>query len=414
MFISQQRERVSALVREYPRAFWTLTAVTFIDHVGGAVLFPFFALYITHRFSVGMTEVGILFAFFSISGFVGSMLGGALTDRLGRKGMIIFGLLATSLSTLIMGFVDSLEAFYVLALVAGVFTDIGGPAQQAMVADLLPERQRAQGFGILRVALNVSVSVGPAIGGFLAARSYLLIFIADAVASLITAALVLWKLLETRPESSSEGQPESVRTTFRGYFTVLRDGPFLSFLGANLLLGLVYMNLNTTLGVYLRDEHGVPTSGYGMLISINAIMVVAMQFWITRRVSKFPPMLMMAMGSVLYAVGFGMYGVVGVFAFFVVAMAVLTLGEMVVAPVSQALVAELSPEDMRGRYMAVFGISWMVPFAAGPYLAGLILDGSRPANLWLVAGLIGFAAGVWFLRLHSGRTAKRQDEKTLV
>jgi MFS family permease len=86
---------------------------------------------------------------------------------------------------------------------------------------------------------------------------------------------------------------------------------------------------------------------------------------------------------------------------------------MVVAPVSQALVADLYPEDMRGRYMAVFGISWMMPFAIGPYLAGLILDGSRPANLWFVAGGVGFAAAFWFLRLHRGRTAKIQDEKTL-
>jgi MFS family permease len=157
------------------------------------------------------------------------------------------------------------------------------------------------------------------------------------------------------------------------------------------------------LGVYLRDQHGTPESGYGLLLSINAAMVVLMQFPITRRITKYPPMLMMAAGTFLYVIGFSMYGFVSTYILFVVAMVIITIGEMVVSPVSQALVASFAPEEMRGRYMAVSGFSWGIPFAVGPYLAGLIMDGPKPYLLWYAAGLVGMLSTFAFLALYRVR-----------
>ena len=167
------------------------------------------------------------------------------------------------------------------------------------------------------------------------------------------------------------------------------------------LMGLVYVNMNASLGVFLRDEFAVPEVGYGMLLSMNALMVVLFQFAITRRIENHPPMLVMAAGMLLYTIGFGMYGFVSTTAMFVLAMIILTIGEMLIAPVSQALVATFSPEKMRGRYMAVFGISWMVPFAVGPYLAGLVMDNMDSRILWYIVALVGTIATLGFLWLHT-------------
>ncbi len=396
----RQIEKAKDVYAEYPRTFWTLVTVTFIDRVGGAMIFPFFALYLTRKFGVGMTQVGVLFAVFSLSGFISSTIGGALTDRLGRKGIVIFGLIASSFSAVAMGLVDSFQAFFVLAMTVGILSDVAGPAHNAMVADLLPEEKRAQGYGIIRIAFNLSVTIGPVIGGLLAARSYLALFIADAVISLITAVLVWRYLPETRPAPQAGAVQESVAGAFRGYFRVLRDMPFLLFMGACILMTLVYMNMNTTLGVYLRDAHGVPESGYGYILSLNAAMVVLFQFGITRRIEKRPPLLMMAFGSALYAVGFALYGFVSSYIMFLLAMVVITVGEMIVAPVGQALVAKFAPEAMRGRYMAVFGYSWGISFMIGPYLAGLVLDNFDPRFLWYAAGIIGALAVTGFLGLY--------------
>jgi MFS family permease len=411
MKMLKQWEQVKNTYAEYPRTFWTLVTITFIDRVGGAMLFPFFALYLTRKFGVGMTEVGVLFAVFSLSGFISTTIGGALTDRLGRKGIVIFSLIASSVSAVSMGLVPSFSAFFVLAMTVGILSDLAGPAHNAMVADILPEEQRAQGYGIIRVAFNLSVTIGPVIGGLLATRSYLALFLADAIISLITAALV-WRFMpETKPERKAGEPQESMAGTFGGYFRVLRDLPFLLFMGTCILMTLVYMNMNTTLGVYLRDAHSVPEAGYGYILSLNAAMVVLFQFWITRRIEKRPPLLMMALGTALYAIGFGMYGFVSTYVFFLLAMVIITIGEMIVAPVGQALVARFAPEEMRGRYMAVFGYSWGISFMIGPYLAGVVLDNFDPRFLWYAAGIIGALAVAGFLGLHRRVEARQEPSK---
>lgn len=408
--LKDTKQNISKLYHEYPRTFWFVVLITFIDRLGGALLFPFFALYITSKFNVGMTQAGVLFAAFSVSSFIGSAIGGALTDRFGRKWIIVFGLIASSFSTVAMGLIDVFQAFFSLALFVGILTDVAGPAYHAMVADVLPENKRADGYGILRVAFNLSVTIGPVIGGILAARSYLTLFLTDAAVSLLTATLIFIFLPETKPEAHPDAPKQSMAGTFAGYGKVFRDVAFMLFLGAVMLQVFTYMNMNTTLGVFLRNEHGTPESAYGILLSINAAMVVLMQFPITRRISKYPPMLMMAAGTFLYVIGFSMYGFVSTYAMFVTAMVILTVGEMVVSPVQQALVASFAPEEMRGRYMAVSGFSWGVPFAVGPYIAGLIIDGPKPYMLWYAAGFVGILSTLAFLALYR---AREKEQKTL-
>ncbi len=394
------------IYREFPTTFWTLMGSMFIDRLGGALLFPFFALYVTQKFGVGMTEVGILFAVFATANFFGSMVGGALTDKFGRRWMIIFGLIVSALSSLLMGFVSELALFYLLAGFVGLLSNAGGPAQQAMVADLLPQEKHTEGYGIMRVVANLAVTIGPAIGGLLASWSYLLLFIVDAVTSIITAVIVYFKLPETRPDTPAGQREQSLLQTMGGYSDVLRDGIYVAFLVISLLGVIVYIQMNSTLSVYLRDVHGIPAQGFGYILSMNAGMVVAFQFWITRRISKYAPMLMMAFGTVFYAVGFAMYGFVSSYALFMLAMVIITIGEMIVTPVSQALVAQFAPEDMRGRYMAMFGFSWTIPFAVGPLLAGLIMDNFDPHWVWYAAGITATVAAAGYLLLHTGVTAR--------
>jgi MFS family permease len=392
--------RTLQIYHEYPRTFWMMILVNFVDRLGGSLLFPFFALYITQKFGVGMTQVGILFAAFSISSFIGSFPGGALTDRFGRKGIIIFSLIATSFSTLLMGFVSEFQYFLAIAFFSGIFTDVGGPAYEAVFIDILPQEKRASGFGIRRVAFNLAIVIGPVIGGFVAARSYMALFIIDAVVSSIVAFLVFMLIPETKPPAKPGEEQETTGESFAGYLKVLRDGRFMAFTLVCLLTWMVYMNMNTTLGVYLRDQHGIPASGYGTLISINAAMVVLMQFPITRRAEKNPPMLMMALGTLFIAAGLALYGFFNTFLGFAVAMAILTIGEMVTIPIANAVVARFAPEEMRGRYNFVYGLSWGIAFGVGPYLAGRIMDNYNPNLLWYMCGIVGMLAVLGFLILN--------------
>ncbi|MEJ2599127.1 MAG: MFS transporter [Anaerolineales bacterium] len=409
-------ERARSTYQEYPSQFWVLVLGVFIDRLGGALLFPFLTLYLTQHFAIGMTQVGVIFGIYSISSVTGSMIGGALTDRLGRKVMLLFGLVMSALSSLLMGFINQLVFLYVVILVVGVLSEVGGPASQALVADLLPDEKRAQGFGIIRVVVNLAVTFGPLIGGLLATRSYLLLFICDAVTSVITAIFVSFALREPPHEAVSEEETQpSMAQTFRGYFDVIRDTAFLWFMAASVLMVLVYMQMNTTLAVYLRDAHGISAQGFGYILSLNAAMVVVFQFAITRRITKFRPLLVMVAGTLLYALGFAMYGFVSLYGMFLLAMAIITIGEMLVSPVGSAIVARMAPEDMRGRYMAVYGFSWVIPMAVGPLLAGLVMDNFNSAYVWYLAGILGLAAaGAYYaLELRVGRSAWEAVDKRL-
>jgi MFS family permease len=395
--------RTRKVYNEYPRAFWTYNVIVFIDRLGGFMLYPFFALYLTQKFDIGMSTVGLLMAVFSISGMVGSTLGGAIADRMGRKAVIIFSLILSSLSALGMGLAPSLAMFTTVIVFVGTLSSIGHPAHEAVVADLLPPDKRAEGYGIIRVVFNLAVIIAPPLAGLLISNSYLTLFLVDAMISLISAAIVLFALPETKPQAHPHAKPETMKQTFAGYGRVFKDTPFLSFIGVTVLMTLVYMNMNSTLGVYLRDQHGLPEISYGWLISINAVMVVFLQFWVTRRLEKYKPMLMMAAGSLLYAIGFAMYGFVPTFALFVIAMMIITIGEMVVTPFQQSLVASFAPEDMRGRYMAVSSLSWSISFTVGPYFAGLLLDSAHPNLLWAFCGIVGIIATLGFIVLNKVR-----------
>ena len=400
--------KTKEIYNAYPPAFWIYNIIVFIDRLGGFMLYPFFALYLTQKFNLGMSTVGILFAVFSISHIVGSALGGALTDRMGRRSVIIASLLLSSLSALGMGLAPTINIFIAVIILVGTLSSIGHPAHEAVVADLLPQEKRAEGYGIIRVVFNIAVIIAPPIAGLLIANSYLTLFIVDAVISTVSAGIVLFGLPETKPQPLAHAKPENMKQTFAGYGRVFKDVPFMAFIGVSIMMTLVYMNMNSTLGVYLRDQYALPEMSYGALLSLNAIMVVFLQFWVTRRVEKYKPMLVMAMGSMLYAVGFAMYGFVSTFALFAAAMVIITIGEMFVSPVQQSLVAGFAPEAMRGRYMAVSGLSWSVAFTVGPYFAGLILDSRNRSLLWILCGFIGLLATLGFVTLNRIHQVERQ------
>jgi MFS family permease len=368
--------------------------------LGSFLLYPFYALYITSRFGVGIIEVGLLFSIFSFGNIFGSVIGGALADKYGRRAMILIGLIVSGIGSVLMGLVDNLNTFYIFAAFLGLIGNFGGPARQAMVADLLPSEKQTKGFGIIRVAFNVSAVIGPILGGLIATQSFMLLFIADAVSSIITAFIVYFVIPETKPQKHEDKSQETIFKTLTGYISVLKDWKFMIFLGISAITVLVYMQMNSTLSVFLRDIHGFPEQGFGYLLSLNAIMVVFFQFLITKKISKYAPMKMMAFGTIFLMIGFGMYGFVSEPYLFFVAMAIITVGECIIYPLGQSTAASFAPEDKRGRYMAVYGFQWMIPNIFGVLAAGLIWVQIGPNWVWYLAGILSLISGIGFWLIH--------------
>jgi len=408
--------RLQKIYSDYPRLFWIVVGISFIDGIGGTLLFPFFALYITQKFNVGMTEAGIILGMFSLFGMFGGMVGGALTDRFGRKQLILFGLVFSALSTLSFGLVSDIRIMYPIAAIVGLIGSLSGPAHNAMIADILPEEKRQEGFGILRVVGNFAWIIGPSVGGLVAKYNFFYLFVIDSILSCVVAVIIYRLLPETKPEvhAAEAHKQESLWETVKGYRLVLRDFAFMSFIVASVLMLLVYQQAYGSLSVFLRDVHQIDPQGYGFLMTSSAITVVLFQFWVSRKLRNRAPFLMMAFGTLFYMVGFSMFGLVSAYPLFLTAIVVITIGEMIVVPVSQGLAANFAPEKMRGRYMAVFGLSWAIPQTIGPGAAGYILDNFNPNLLWYIGGILCAvsAFGYWVLHWRLGKQ-KRFELKPL-
>ena len=386
---------------EYPQLFWIVVGTLFIDSLGSTLLFPFFALYITQRFGVGMTQAGILLGMSSLFGLVGSVIGGALTDRFGRRTLILFGLTFSALSSLLFAFASDIRMLYGLVVVVGLLSRISAPAQDAMMADILPESKRQEGFGITRIAYNYAWIFGTALGGLIAARSFLALFLVDAVLSLIVAAILYRYLPETRPVPRADTKHEdSLLKTVKGYTVVLRDLAYVAFTLAGMLVLIVYQQQYSSLPVYLRDVHDLSSRTYGIMLSVAGLEVVIFQLWISRVIRRYPPFLMMVLGTLFFMAGFSMIGFVQSSGLFLLAVITITIGEMIMFPTNKALAVNFSPTEMRGRYMAVYDLGWTIPATLGPAAAGLILDNFNPNLLWAIGGVLCAVSAACFCAMH--------------
>lgn len=392
--------KLRATFDEYPRQFWLLMSAVLIDLMGGFLIFPFFSLYLTEKFGVGLAQVGLIYGIRGITGILGRAVGGALTDRAGRKRMVIIGLVFSALSSLALALAPTFFWIYIIAAIGGLFSSISNPAHEAMIADILPEEQYGDGYGMLRVVANVAFAFGPAIGGLLASVSFVLLFFIDAASSILAALFIARYLKETQSKESAEKvSGQSLGDVLRGYLGPLRDARLIALIVLGGLVGLIYFQWYFAVPVFMRDVHGFAPSIYGGLMSFAGVLVIVFQLPLTRRAKGVAPMILMALGSLLFALGFGLFGFIAAISFFALAFAVITFGEMLFFPTQQALVAQLAPEDLRGRYMAVAGLAFALPNIVGPTLAGLLLDRADPNLLWYLGGAICLLGMLGYLAL---------------
>jgi MFS family permease len=393
--------RIRSTIAEYPFQFWILFCQRFIGSAGGSLVWPFFTIYLRQRLGIPLTTVGFLFAINAGVGLFSQVIWGPVVDRYGRKAAMVVGL--SNEVVVMMGFalLGSLNAYAVLIALSGLIEPASRIGSDAMIADLIEKDKRAGAYALLRMVSNAGVAIGPAVGGFLAATSYLLTFSSAAVGATVALLLVVFLVKETKPELSEDEKSEAVGG---GYLHILRDFRFIGFCLASILLWMAYEPFMQVLPVYMKEGFGIPESGYGLIMTVNALMVVFFQFAVTRITERYSDAYVMAAGS--FWTGLAALGAVlsNNIWLFLVSMVILTIGELIWAPTAITYVARIAPVDMRGRYMGVYGMVSGISFGIGPIASGFAYDNIAPVAVWyLTLGLatVGTVAFMALARLGS-------------
>ena len=394
-------EKVKSLAQRYPRQFWLMFFGMLISTIGTSMIWPFLMIYVSGKLGLPLSQITILMTISAATSLLSSFTAGPIVDKLGRKWIMILGLLSHGLTYLLLSRAETFPAFAGLMALTGAVTPLYRIGGDAMMADLVPPEKRVDAYALLRMSNNLGIAVGPAIGGVIAATSYSLAFYFAAGGLSIYSLLLFIFAIETIPSRAQGGmpgaQPHPTREPLGGYAEILRHGAFIRFVGVFSLVQICATLIWVLMGVYAKENYGILENQFGLIPATNAIMVVALQILITRITKRYAMLPVLAVGAFFYATANAGIALATQFWAFWLCMVIMTLGELILVPTSSTYAANLAPPDKRGRYMSLYGLTWGVAGGIGPVAGGLLNDWISPQAIWVGGAIAGYISVVLFL-----------------
>jgi MFS family permease len=374
-------------IRSLPRPVWILCAGTFVNRFGTFVA-VFLVLYLRDR-GYSIAESGLVVSFYGIGNVVAAGLGGWVADRFGRRNALALSMFSSAATLLLLSQATALPLIIVLTALAGLTGEMYRPAAAALLTDLTPPGERIPAFALNRLAINAGFAAGPAVAGLLAEHSFLLLFLGDALTSAAFGVLSLVALPEgVRVRRGEERRGEAIRA-------IVHDRLFLFFLLSSVLGAFVYFQAQTTFPLHV-EASGLSAADYGLLISLNGLAIVLFELPLVSITQRFPYRPVLVLGSLLVGLGFALNAFANDLPELGFTVLVWTLGEIIYAPVAAAYVADLAPENLRGRYQGAWGLTWGLAFVLAPAVGAAIFAWSADA-LWLTCGLLGLLSALLLL-----------------
>src|SRR5215203_2421043 len=286
-----------------PRDVWVLALTSLVNRAGTMVL-PFLVLYLTRDLGFTAPRAGIALAVYGAGAIIVAPIAGRLTDRLGPLPIMRISLLGTGLLLLVYPFIESFWAILVLTLAWALVSEGFRPANMAMVADVVPAEQLKSAYALIRLAINLGMSVGPAAAGFIAAVSFSWIFVVDAVTTLAAAAVLIampftsGKGIGPHPHAESE-----LGAAFRPI--IFDDRRMLLFLSSLFLVALVFFQHEGALPLFLVEDLHLSPAFYGMLFTINTLLIVFIEVPLNAATMHWAHSRGLALGAAFFALGSG-------------------------------------------------------------------------------------------------------------
>lgn len=385
-----------------PATFWYLWVGTLINRAGGFVVI-YLTIYLTTVQGFSPSQSGLVLGLWAAGGAVGTLVGGVAADRIGRRPTLLVAHLGAVALLASLAFAQGFWVIAPLTFLFGVVAESARPAFQALMVDVVPERDRLRAFTLNYWAVNVGFAVAAMLAGLVASADPKLIFLLDAASALAPFLFILLKVREprrARPAAAPHAPVERV-----GLGMVLRDRVFLGFVALNVLISFVFMQHLSTLPIAMTGD-GIPAQQYGLVIALNGILIVGGQLFIPKLIRSYDRSKVLAAASLIIGLGFSLTAFADTAAFYAVTVLVWTVGEMLNSPSNSTLIAALSPAAMRGRYQGVMSLSWSVAGFAAPVLGGYVQQHLGDEVLWLSCGAIAVVAAAG--QLWSGPARERR------
>ncbi|MGB3543254.1 MDR family MFS transporter [Rubrivirga sp.] len=382
---------VRSALEAYPRPFWALVVGTFVNRTG-LVVIPFLALFLTAERGYSVQLATLAVSLYGGGAFTGGLAGGWLSDRIGRRPVLLLSLGGAAAPVAAIPFAPTFATIAATSFAFGFLGEMYRPAVSAVVADLLPGERRARGYAVVYWAINLGAAIGPALGGWLASRSYTGLFVLEGVTLLGYAALIAVEVPETKPV---EAEGASVVLDLG---PVARDGALAAVSVAVLLVGIGFFQLFTTLPIVMTDL-GLSEFDFGLVVAVNGGLIVLVGLPVAAYVGERMTSLWVPASVALMALGIACQVPASTFWAYAACAVIWTVGEMAFLPVVPTIVAGLAPTELRGSYQGVYHAAWGLSKMIAPALGGLVLANASSSALWGGSAALVAAASVVLLAL---------------
>lgn len=353
---------------------WVLVAARAVNKIGAFTL-PFLGVVLTVEFGASLAQTGLILAVFGAATIPSRLLGGQLADRLGRRRTIVLGLTGCAVAQLWIALSDTLWSAVLATVLLGLAFEIYEPPSQATIADVTEPADRPAAYGLLGAAMAAAGVLAGLLAAAVSNLDLRWLFVADAMTCLACAVLVALAL----PADAPRGRIQSTKAA------VWRDRRLLLLLASGTVFATLYMQLVIGIPLTLLDQ-GLPESGTGFVLAVSAVTLILAQRLL--RVQGLDDFRSIAIGYGLLAAGLVVTAFAHSLAVFLLATVLWSLGDLFLLTRYLTQASGLAPDHARGRYLAVFGLSWGIATTIAPLTATQLLEAAGPEGLWLTSAAV--------------------------
>jgi MFS family permease len=390
---------------QLPRAVWALELGGVVNSFGNGFVYPFLFIYLHNVRGFALGVSGLIVATNAGVALLFGTPGGAAADRFGAKRTLAASLALLTTSFALFPLVRAPWHAFALAALVGLANGVFWPSYHTLLAAITPADRRHAGYALQRVSTNLGFGIGGAVAGLIAASArpgtFTALFLIDAATYAAFLAL-LAVVPAARPQAREATDDRGHKV---GYTAIVRDRVFLALLGLNIVFVTAGYAQLETLPVFAKNQTNVSERAIGLVFLVNSLVIVLAQLPLTRLVEGRRRMAMLALMTAVWSAAWLLVFGAGLWltaaaaaAVIVFAGGVFAVGECLQGPTQQALIAELAPYHLRGRYMALSTSSWSIGWIAGPALGAFVLQ-QEPLALWPAAAALCLAAGAGGLLL---------------